>query len=67
MLEFSDITVEEIITPRVKIDALSVDHTINQAIDFVLNHTHSRIPVYIENIDNIQSFFCLNPIFINCS
>lgn len=53
MLEFSDITVEEIITPRVNIDAIDIETTVNDALDFVLNHTHSRIPVFIEKIDNI--------------
>lgn len=54
MLEFSDIAVEEIITPRVKIDALSLDTTVDEAIEFVLSKTHSRIPVYNETIDNIE-------------
>jgi CBS domain containing-hemolysin-like protein len=53
MLEFSDITVEEIITPRVNIDAIDIETTVNDALDFVLNHTHSRIPVFIEKVDNI--------------
>lgn len=53
MLEFSDITVEEIITPRVNIDAIDIDTTVNEALDFVLTQTHSRIPVYTETIDNI--------------
>ncbi len=53
MLEFSDISVEEIITPRVNIDAIDIDTTVEEALDFVLNHTHSRIPVYTEQIDNI--------------
>lgn len=54
MLEFSDIAVEEIITPRVNIDAISLDTTIDEALDFVLTKTHSRIPVYNETIDNIE-------------
>lgn len=54
MLEFSDITVEEIITPRVKIDALDIETTIDEALDFVLSQTHSRIPVFSETIDNID-------------
>lgn len=53
MLEFSDITVEEIITPRVNIDAIDIDTTVQEALDFVLTQTHSRIPVYTETIDNI--------------
>lgn len=54
MLEFADIAVEEIITPRVKIDAISIDTTIDEAIEFVLSKTHSRIPVYNWTIDNIN-------------
>lgn len=53
VLEFWDITVEEIMTPRVKLEALEDDITVEEALDFYLKHTHSRIPVYNETIDNI--------------
>jgi len=53
MLEFSDTTVEEIMTPRVNIDKLSIESTVNEALDFILSHTHSRIPVYENDIDHI--------------
>jgi len=53
VLEFWEITVEEIMTPRVKLEALEDDTTIEEALDFYLKHTHSRIPVYNETIDNI--------------
>jgi CBS domain containing-hemolysin-like protein len=33
-------------TPRVKIDAISSESTIKEALDFYLSHTHSRIPVF---------------------
>lgn len=54
MLEFSDVTVESIHTHRVKIDALEINTTISDAIEFVLKNTHSRIPIYEETIDNIE-------------
>ena len=53
ILEFSDTVVEEIMTPRVKIDKLSDETTVDEALDFILEHTHSRIPVYHEDIDHI--------------
>jgi len=53
ILEFSDTTVEEIMTPRVKIDKLSDETTVEEALDYILEHTHSRIPVYHEDIDHI--------------
>lgn len=52
-LEFSDTLVEEIMVPRVKVDALSDEATIAEALEYYLVHTHSRIPVYHEQIDNI--------------
>jgi len=54
LLEFGDITAEEIMTPRVKIDRISINFTVDEAIDFILSHTHSRIPVFIDNVDNIE-------------
>lgn len=56
MLEFSEITVEEILTPRVKIDALNIETILDDAIDYVLSITHSRVPVYTWNIDNVDFF-----------
>jgi len=40
-------------TPRVKIDKLPDETTVNEALDYILSHTHSRIPVYKEDIDHI--------------
>jgi CBS domain containing-hemolysin-like protein len=43
-------------TPRVKIEAISSNITVKEALDFYLSHTHSRIPVYTETIDKIDHF-----------
>jgi len=40
-------------TPRVKLEALEDDTTVEESLDFYLKHTHSRIPIYNETIDNI--------------
>ncbi len=53
ILEFDEISVDEIMTPRVKFDKLSDDTTIEDSINYILTHTHSRIPVYHEDIDKI--------------
>lgn len=56
ILEFDEISVEEIMTPRVKIEALSCEKTVWEALSFYLTHTHSRIPIYTETIDKIDCF-----------
>ena len=59
LLEFWDILVEEIMTPRVKIEAISKDKTVKYAIEYYLAHTHSRIPVFNDTIDKIDHFFTI--------
>lgn len=61
-LEFSDTLVEEIMVPRVRVDALSDETTIDEAREFYMNHTHSRIPVYHEQIDNIIGILTIRDI-----
>ncbi len=53
LLDLWDTVVEEIMTPRVKIDKLSDDTSVKDALDYMMKHTHSRIPVYHEDIDHI--------------
>ncbi|NCO31367.1 CBS domain-containing protein [bacterium] len=43
-------------TPRVKIDALDFDTTVEESMNFYLTHTHSRIPVFNETIDKIDHY-----------
>jgi len=56
ILEFDETIVEEIMTPRVKIEALSSETTVKKAMEFYLSHTHSRIPVFTKTIDKIDYF-----------
>lgn len=53
VLEFNDIEVEEVMTPRVAIDAMDSEMTIQEAVEYVKKHSHTRIPIYEESIDNI--------------
>lgn len=54
VLEFRDTSVGEIMTPRTEIVAMSADASLREAKDLVSRSGHSRIPVYVENIDDIQ-------------
>ncbi|HCW32360.1 MAG: transporter [Candidatus Peregrinibacteria bacterium GW2011_GWF2_39_17] len=62
VLEFSDTRVEEIMAPRVGIQALPLSSTIKEASDFVVKHHHSRIPVYDKNIDDIVGMITVKEI-----
>ncbi len=54
MVEFSETKAGEIMTPRTEICALPFDATVKQARDMIINEKYSRLPVYKENIDNIE-------------
>lgn len=68
ILEFSERSVEEIMTPRVKIDAIEENKTVSEAVEFALEHTHSRIPIYQERIDRITNLITMRDLLreINC-
>lgn len=53
VLELSDTTVEEIMTPRTDMIALNVNEDLPTVLDAISKAGHSRIPVYEDNIDNI--------------
>jgi len=52
-LEFNDIKVDSLATPRVHVDALPEEYSLKEASEFVVHHTHTRIPIYRDTIDNI--------------
>ncbi|MFV0388635.1 MAG: hemolysin family protein [Pyrinomonadaceae bacterium] len=54
IFEFGDTEVDEIMTPRTDIVAITSDATIKEARDLMIEQKFSRLPVYTENIDNID-------------
>ena len=53
VLDLSDITVEEIMTPRVDMVAIDIEKPIEAITEMFLKHKFSRMPVYDGNSDNI--------------
>ena len=53
VLELSDTSAEEIMTPRTDVIALEVDTDLPTVLKTISQAGHSRIPVYEKNIDNI--------------
>ena len=61
-LEFDEITVDEILIPRVNVIAIEKNTPFNEIKEKFLTDMYSRLPVYEKNIDNIitnKSFFRL--------
>lgn len=54
IIEFGDTRVNEVMTPRTDIVALPVTATVREARDAVIESKYSRLPVYREQIDNVE-------------
>lgn len=53
VIEFDDTTVQEILTPRVDMEAIDVEDSIQDVLEQVLECGYSRLPVYEEDPDHI--------------
>ena len=52
-LQFGEVSVENVLTPRVDLVALDIRSSHEQILDCIKTTTHSRLPVYEGSIDNI--------------
>ncbi|MFT4415887.1 hemolysin family protein [Fredinandcohnia humi] len=52
-LDFNDILVGEVLTPRIDMISVEVNDPIEKIRDMFLEERYSRVPVYEDNIDNI--------------
>src|SRR5688500_1260236 len=54
IIEFGDTSVSEVMTPRPDIVAVEESATVREARDVILDSKYSRLPVYREQIDNVE-------------
>lgn len=52
-LQFGDVTVESVLTPRVDIVAININSSHSELLSLIKSTNHSRLPVYEGSIDNI--------------
>jgi putative hemolysin len=53
IFEYTATVAREVMVPRMDVLAIDVETPLLEAMDAVIRHAHSRVPVYQENIDNI--------------
>jgi CBS domain containing-hemolysin-like protein len=62
VFKLNDKTAEDIMTPRVNIKGLDGTLKLSEQLEDIYNSNHSRLPVYIENYDDIIGFVLLRDI-----
>ena len=63
VFEFDQIQVQEIMQPRVEIEALDADMTLEEMAAYAAAHHRSRYPVYEQNIDHIVAMLHTKDLF----
>lgn len=66
-LQFSDITVREILTPRVDFDAIDLSSTVDEIKAVLFASRHSRLPAYRGSVDNIVGILLKGEFFAACA
>ena len=56
VLSFGDIEVHDIMVPRTDIEAVSIDIALPALKTHIMEHRHTRIPVYEETLDHVRGF-----------
>ncbi len=54
IIRFSDRTAVEVMTPRTRIIAIDAEATVDEVRDLMIDSKYSRLPVYRDQIDNIE-------------
>jgi CBS domain containing-hemolysin-like protein len=64
IIEFGDTKVSEVMTPRPDIVAVPVTATIREARDIMVESKYSRLPVYREQIDNVEGIIYVRDLLL---
>ncbi|WP_313692446.1 hemolysin family protein [Halorarum halobium] len=56
-LQFTDATAKEVMTPRLDMEAISSDATVEAAIEKCIQSGHARLPAYEGSLDNVIGVF----------
>ena len=54
IIDFHDTTVQEIITPRVRMEAIKSNSTVDEALAKMKEFSHTRVPIYRQAIDDSE-------------
>ena len=67
IIKLNDKSVEDIMVPRAEIVSIEKNLTMKEVLLIVENESHSRMPVYDNNLDNVLGFLHIKDLFQNTS
>lgn len=63
VLDFGEVTAEEVMVPRTQVDGLEAGLSLEEALNEVTNTAHSRYPVYADTMDNVLGVLHVKDLF----
>ncbi len=63
VLDFGEVTAEEVMVPRTQVDGLDSELSLEDALTEVTNTAHSRYPVYADTMDNVLGVLHVKDLF----
>lgn len=60
-LEFSDVTVEQILTPRIDVQGIDCEDAPETILSEIMGASYSRFPYYRDSLDHIEGVFYIAP------
>ena len=67
ILNLNDKSVEDVMVPRAEIISIEKNQTIKEILSIIEHETHSRMPVYDNNLDNVLGFLHIKDLLKNTS
>lgn len=56
IVHFGEKVVREVMTPRTQIVAIDINSSVEKLVQLITSRSHTRIPVYRDDLDNIEGF-----------
>jgi putative hemolysin len=54
IVQFGNVSAKQIMTPRVNVTAIDIEQSFDELLEIAMDSNYSRIPVYEDNLDNIE-------------
>ena len=65
VFDFGDSTAKDVMVPRIDMDFVDVDSTIDQLMEIFRTHRHTRFPVYEDSTDNVIGIINMKDLILN--
>jgi putative hemolysin len=64
VFDFGDLTARQVMLPRTEIEAIPIDASLQEALETIVQHRHTRFPIYENSLDNILGILHTQDLFM---